>query len=445
MNLSGVDIARSHPPSERTKAPKSPPQLTPLALFKTAIMYSFALFFFVHLFINIGQGYDLAQRGLDRLVFKRDSFCTPIGGESNDIDDVPAIEAAIQACSSGVIYIPPGSTYHINSQVKFTGCAGCTFQIEGILNVASDTSYWAGKTTVFSLSGVTGASIYSSTGSGVINGNGQDAWDLFAVNSSISRVKSMLAVSGSTGILVSNITFKNPPNTFISVSSSSSNISFSQITLSVISNSTVLPKNTDGWDISGSYVTIRDSNITNTDDCMALNNGANFVTIMNVRCTGSHGISVGSLGRTYGRTDTVQNIYINGATMTNTSKAAGIKLWPAGPSHGTAVVNNVTWENVVVDGSDYGFQIQNCYGETSDYCSQYPSNAQLSGIVVKGWNGQTSSHYAPVVANIDCPPAGTCGVALSAFSVVPPIGPAKYLCANTPIPIGVNCTGNATG
>jgi galacturan 1,4-alpha-galacturonidase len=102
--------------------------------------------------------------------------CTPTAGGSSSIDDVPAIVAAIQSCGNGgTIVLPAGSTYYANSILDFAGCTGCQFQIEGLLKFASDTDYWEGKSGMITLSDISGVKITSVTGSGVIDGNGQDA------------------------------------------------------------------------------------------------------------------------------------------------------------------------------------------------------------------------------------------------------------------------------
>ncbi|KAH8204168.1 hypothetical protein TruAng_001720 [Truncatella angustata] len=378
-------------------------------------------------------------------VIERASTCTPVAGNSGSIDDVPALQSAISNCASGTIYIPPSTTYYVNSVLDLTGCAGCTLQIEGTLKIASDTDYWNGKTAQILADDITGLKIISSTGSGLIDGNGQNAYDLFAEDSSYDRPTLLYITGSSKNVVVQNLRIKNPPNVFVSATSGTSNIQLSSLTLSATSKSVNPAKNTDGFDISGSYITLNDIDITNDDDCIAFKPGANYVTVTDVTCTGSHGLSVGSLGNKHGATDTVSNIYVNGATMVDSTKAAGIKLYPAGADHGTAVVKNVTWENVVVDNCDYAFQIQSCYSEDTDYCDDTPSTATLTGIVVKGFSGTTSDKYEPTVANINCPAGGTCDVALSGMTVKPPSGSAEYLCANTPSSLGITCTSGASG
>ncbi|TRX98972.1 hypothetical protein FHL15_000314 [Xylaria flabelliformis] len=346
-------------------------------------------------------------------VIERAATCTPKAGGSSSIDDCDTIG------HRGM------SVWDDRDTTELNGCAGCTLQVEGLLKVASDTDYWNGKDAIFDLSSITGAKVYSSTGNGVIDGNGQDAWDRFAEDSSYDR-PTLFWINKSKNIIVQNLKFKNAPNVFHSARGDSSNIQYIDINLSATSKSSNLPKNTDGWDIGpASYVTISNAKVTNNDDCVAFKPGANYVTVTDITCIGSHGLSVGSLGSKAGATDTVQNIYVNGATMTDSTKAAGIKVYPGGSSHGTAVVRNVTWENIVVDNTEYAFQIQSCYGEDASYCSSSPSTAQISDIVVKGVSGTTASKYSPTIMNLNCPAEGTCGVTMSGITVTPPSGSAK--------------------
>ena len=205
-----------------------------------------------------------------------------------------------------------------------------------------------------------------------------------------------------------------------------------------------MPKNTDGFDIGEStYVTMSNIVVTNDDDCIALKPGANYVSIDTVTCTGSHGISVGSLGK--GSDDTVTNIYISNVKMINSTKAAGIKTYPSGGSHGLSTVTNVTFTDFTVENCGYAFQIQSCYGENASYCESNPGNAKLTDITVSKFSGTTSSTYAPVTANLDCGSGGTCDVTISDWTVTSSSGTAEVLCADTPSDLGVTCTTGASG
>lgn len=373
------------------------------------------------------------------------SACTPVAGGSSSTDDTPAIESAIAECASGTIVIPADTTYYINSELSFDGCSGCTLEVEGTLLVSDDTDYWNGVTAVFLAKDITGLTVTSTTGSGLFDGNGQASWDLFAEDTSYDR-PTLFYVDGSSDVTISNLVFQNAPNVFHSSTGGSSNVAYKDITLSAISTSDNAAKNTDGWDIGEStYVTINGATVLNDDDCVAFKPGASYVEIYDISCNGSHGISVGSLGSKAGTTDTVENIYVSGATMINSAKASGIKLYAGGSDYGSAVVSNVTFTDFVVDNSDYAFQVQSCYNGDTDYCDEYPSTAQLTDIVISGYSGTTSTDYAPAVANIDCPADGTCGIVMSDMTVEAGSGTAEYLCANTPSDLGVTCTSGASG
>ena len=270
----------------------------------------------------------------------RRATCTPTSAGSTSTDDVPAIAAAIKSCGSGgIIVIPAGKTYMLRSTLDFAGCSNCDFQVEGTLKASDDTSYWNGKSAMISISGITGAKIRSLKGTGLIDGNGQNSWDKFASDSSYDRPTLVLMEKKSTNIAFSNLRIKNPPNVFFSNNGDSSYISYESLYLTAVSSSSNLPKNADGFDVGpATYTTFKNITVQNDDDCIAFKSGANYVIVDGIHCKGSHGLSVGSLGSKAGSTDTVQNVYVTNANMETSTKAVGIKLYPGGTSHGTAVV-----------------------------------------------------------------------------------------------------------
>lgn len=374
----------------------------------------------------------------------RRAVCTPVAGGSPTTDDVPAIASALADCgASGTIVLPEGSTYHANSVLDLSSCSGCDMQIEGLLQFTSSTAYWSGRMAMMLLKDVQGAKIRSLTGNGVIDGNGQEAWDLFASNSSYER-PTLLYISGGADIVVSGLRQKDPPNVFISVNGGAQRVAFSELRMDATSNSANPPKNTDGFDVGDSTgVTLYDIDVSNDDDCVAFKPGANYVTIKQITCTGSHGISVGSLGKT--NDDTVRNVYASNVAMINSTKAAGIKTYPGGDGHGSSTVSNVTFTGFTVRDCDYAFQVQNCYGEEAEYCESNPGDAQISDVVVKNFSGTTSSKYDPTTANLNCGADGTCGITISDWTVKAPSGENQILCSNTPNSLGVTCTDGASG
>ncbi|KAJ5342834.1 hypothetical protein N7541_011958 [Penicillium brevicompactum] len=374
----------------------------------------------------------------------RAATCTPKASGSSSTDDIPAITSAIASCGNGgTIVIPAGTTYYLNSVLDFAGCAGCDFQVEGLLKFSSSTDYWEGRTAMINIKNIDGIKIRSLTGKGVIDGNGQNAWDLFAKDSSYAR-PTLLYITGGSDIQISNLRQKNPPNVFNSVKGDSKKVVFSDLKMDATSKSDNEPKNTDGFDIGASTdVTIKNVNVSNDDDCVAFKPGANGITVTDITCIGSHGLSVGSLGKS--SDDFVKNVYVSGATMINSTKAAGIKTYPSGGSHGVSTVSNVTFTDVVVDGCDYAIQIQSCYGEDSEYCAKNPGNSDLTGIVFDKFSGKTSGKYKAVTGNLNCGSKGTCDVLVSSYTVEALSGKSEVLCANTPSSLGTTCTSGASG
>ncbi|CAG7968098.1 unnamed protein product [Penicillium nalgiovense] len=389
-------------------------------------------------------GSSLALPDRPRHNHARASPCTPAAGGSASIDDVPAITSAIASCGKGgTIVIPAGKTYYLNSPLDFAECVGCDFQVEGLLKFSSSTDIWEGQTAMINIKNIDGLKIRSLTGNGVIDGNGQNAWDLFAKDSSYER-PTLLYITGGSNIEVSNLRQKNPPNVFNSVKGDTKTAKFFDLKMDATSQSDNEPKNTDGFDIGASTdVTISNVNVKNDDDCVAFKPGADSVTVRNITCTGSHGLSVGSLGKS--SDDFVKNVYVSGATMIKSTKAVGIKTYPSGSDHGMSTVSNVTFTDIVVDGCDYAIQIQSCYGEDEDYCVENPGDADLTDIVFDKISGETSGKYKAITGNLACGARGTCDVKVDAYTVEASSGGSEVLCANTPSDLGVKCTPGASG
>ncbi|KAF4551801.1 putative glycosyl hydrolases family 28 protein 1 [Elsinoe fawcettii] len=347
------------------------------------------------------------------------AVCTVASGGVASFDDGPAIAKAVQDCGNGgTIVLPAGKQYMLRSPLDLTGCKSCDIQLEGTIKASDDVQYWNGKRFMIKVDGWTNGRFRSLTGTGLIDGNGQAAWDAFAKDTTIKR-PTLVVVTGSTGSSIDNIHLKNAENVFFSVEGKSANINLSNLDLRATSKSSNLPKNTDGFDIGlSSYVALTNINVVNDDDCVAFKPGCNYVHVKNITCTGSHGLSVGSLGKAAGSTDTVTNVLVQGATMIDSTKAAGIKVYPGGSAHGTSVVRNVTWDDVTVQNSDYAFTIEPCYGEEEAYCKANGASSTIEGVYVKNFKGTTSKKYAPTTAEVFCPVKGTaCDVHVSGWTV----------------------------
>ncbi|KFZ04011.1 hypothetical protein V502_10482 [Pseudogymnoascus sp. VKM F-4520 (FW-2644)] len=380
----------------------------------------------------------------DRVSLAKRATCTPASLGDTQQDDIPAIIAAIKSCGNGgTIVIPAGKTYSLRTMLDFTGCVNCDFQLEGTLKSSTDTTYWSTQPAIIYFNKITGVKFRSLTGTGVIDGNGQAAYDRWATGS-FARPTVIYVVGGST-LTFTGFAIHNPPNAFVGQKGGAQSVTYASLTMTAASKSTNLPKNTDGFDIGEStYTLIRNVVVSNQDDCIAFKSGCNYVTVDGITCSGTnHGLVVGSLGKD--NADFVKNIYVTRATMINCGKAAGIKVYPGGSTHGTSTVSNVTWDGVDVQGCDYGAQIQSCYGSDAADCDVNPSLASLSGIYFKNFKGTTNDKQAPAVANLNCSPPMLCDLHFSDWAVKNPSGATVNYCANIDGSPGITCTSGASG
>lgn len=384
-----------------------------------------------------------ALSGHGSLVSK-ENICTPSSARNSSIDDVPAIEEALSRCGNGgTIVIPANETFNIRTPLDFSNCSGCDFQLEGTLKVSEDLQFWEYKI-VFLIRNVANAIFHSLTGSGLIDGSGQKYWDYFGMNKTYRR-PFLLHFINASNTTFTKLKLKDSPFWFITINGSSTNLKLTDLTLHAVSTSSHEAINTDGIDTCEcSHITISNVHITNDDDCVCFKNGSNYITVDNVTCIGARGISVGSLGSPRGHF-TVKNVYVSNVKMINSTSAARIKVFPGGPSHGSVAVSNVTIQGLTVDNCDFAFRVQTCYETDTAFCKIYPSAATLSDIKLIDFIGKTSKEYDPAVANINCPPKGTCDLTFVGWNIVSPKNKSTVLCDHYDHPSGVNCTPGAFG
>jgi len=213
----------------------------------------------------------------------------------------------------------------------------------------------------------------------------------------------------------------------------SKNIQYSKISLSTQSNSTLVPSNTDGWDIYRTdSVVIEDSTINNNDDCVSFKPNTTNVLVSNLHCNGSHGISVGSLGQFPQFFDIVENIHVKNVVIANAQNGARVKVW-AGPGVGSGRVNSIVYENVVTINVDNPLIFDQCYMTSDAECAAVPSRVGLMNIFLQNITGTSSGKEKSVVANLECSPGAVCSnITLNDFSVQPPVQfqPGTTICEN---------------
>jgi len=320
---------------------------------------------------------------------------------------------------------------NIATRMNMTGLSNKRIELEGTLRFNPDLAYWTGNgffipfqtQITFWLLG--GQNIVL-TGGGTLDGAGQSWYDAFATNSSLLRPIT-LTIFQAQNVLVENITMINGPE-WHNLVNEAQGVVYNNIHINAVSTSSHGAQNTDGWNVYRSDdVTIKNSVIVNGDDCVAFKPNATNVLVENLDCTGSHGISVGSLGQFPGMFDIVQNVTARNIKMTKAQNGARIKAW-AGPNVGSGIVKNVTFDGFVESSVDNPVVIDQCYMTSATACSQFPSNTFIEDIVFRNISGTSTGS---VVAALTCSPDGRCSnIEVDNFNLNSPSGTARFTCSN---------------
>jgi len=259
-----------------------------------------------------------------------------------------------------------------------------------------------------------------------LDGSGQIWWDTFATNSTLLHPIT-LTIFQAKHVVVRDITMLNGLE-WHNMVNEDENIEYNNITIHAVSNSTHGAANTDGWNVYRSdTVAILNSVIINGDDCVAFKPNATNVLVENLDCTGSHGISVGSLGQYPGIFDTVENVLARNIRMTNAQNGARIKAF-AGPNVGSGIIKNITFENFYETAVDHPVIIDQCYQTTATACAQFPSNTFTQDIWFTNITGTLTQS---AVASLSCSPGGRCSdINVNGLQLSFPAGKATYTSQN---------------
>lgn len=185
-------------------------------------------------------------------------------------DDSAYILSALQQCNDGGhVVFPANTSYLIGTALNLTFLQHIDIDIQGYILFTNDTDYWQANafkqifqnaTTFFQLGGED-VNVY---GGGTLDGNGQVWYDLYAQNIYILRPV-LFGTIGLKGGSISNLNLRYSPQYYNFVANSS-NVIFSDISISGYSTSKNPAKNTDGWDTYRSNrITIQNSTINNGD------------------------------------------------------------------------------------------------------------------------------------------------------------------------------------
>ncbi|KAI9933913.1 hypothetical protein MW887_004985 [Aspergillus wentii] len=363
-------------------------------------------------------------------------------------DDASHVLSALKECNNGgKVVFDEDKEYTIGTALDMTFLKHIDL---GKIQFTNDTDYWQknafqqnfqNATTFFQLGGED-VNLY---GGGILDGNGQVWYDLYAEDALILR-PILVGIIGLNGGTIGPLKLRYSPQWYQLVVNSS-DVLFDGIDITGYSSSDNEAKNTDGWDTYRSdNIVIQNSVINNGDDCVSFKPNSTNILVQNLHCNGSHGISVGSLGQYEGEVDIVQNVLVYNISMFNASDGARIKVWPGASAAlsedlqgggGSGSVKNITYDKMYIDNVDYAIEVTQCYGQSNlTLCNQNPSNLTISDIHFKNFQGTTSGKHDPNVGTIVCS-----DIYASNIDVTSPSGTDAFVCTNVDeTHLDVDCT-----
>ncbi|KAJ3708012.1 hypothetical protein LUZ61_011717 [Rhynchospora tenuis] len=287
-------------------------------------------------------------------------------------DDTKAFKAAWDlACnktSQAKILVPKGYFFLLNP-TEFQGpCQNnLTFQVDGTIIAQEDPKSWpsdADSWLVFNR--VDGLTVQ---GGGLLDGKGENWWSCESCNNRPVALRfrtcKSLKLLGFGG---SKLSVKNSPYFHVVIDQECQNVTVDSIFIASPNTS----PNTDGIHIASKDIFIRNSNISNGDDCISLGNGSENIQIDNLDCRDGHGISIGSLGKDNSK-GTVKNINVTNCNITNSQNGVRIKTWASG----SGLVSNVKFDHIRMNAVSNPIIIDQFYCPNNNCDNKNNDNSEL--------------------------------------------------------------------
>ncbi|XP_010242497.1 PREDICTED: polygalacturonase-like [Nelumbo nucifera] len=318
------------------------------------------------------------------------------GGETDTTQAF--LKAWARACASvgsAMIYVPPGK-YLLNRSV-FDGkdCRNndIKIRIDGTLMAPSDYRVLGSSDYWLRFQDVNGVSIYG----GTLDGQGSSLWDCKTSGKSCPTGAKSLTFESSKNIVINGLSSINS-QLFHIVIDNCRNVNMRGVKIAASGDS----PNTDGIHVESSMgVTILSSSIKTGDDSISIGPATTNLWIQNVECGPGHGISIGSLGKSFNEVG-VQNVTVKTVTLSGTDNGLRIKTW-ARPSN--AFVKGVLFEDAIMNNVKNPIIIDQNYCPRQKNCPNQVSGVKISQVAYKNIRGTSATQIA---VKFDCSPKNPC-------------------------------------
>lgn len=96
------------------------------------------------------------------------------------------------------------------------------------------------------------------------------------------------------------------------------------------------------------------------------------------------------------------------------------------------MVNNITYDTISVDNTDYAIEVDQCYGQDNlTLCLEFPSTVTISDVLFTNFTGKTSKKFMPQIGTFACSDDTVCsGIVTEGISVTSPQGTNEAYCLN---------------
>lgn len=271
-------------------------------------------------------------------------------------DDTPRILDAFSKCArDATIIFKEGTDYNAWTPVQFHGLSSVKILVQGNIHLPSDMTIVQARINVttnpkssyatpwFYFQGNSVEIVGSKKRDwGQFQGYGQQWWD---IGNRILRPQ-LATFNVTNGVLRDLKVIKpiawgwNIPGTNVQISNHFVDAAPANGTRD---DTTSFPFNSDGFNFSGKNITLDGYYGHNGDDCVSVVHGAKNIVARNGFCGfASHGLSIGSLGRN-GFESSVENVLFENWVMEGAVYGARFKSWTGG----RGLAKDITWRNIV--------------------------------------------------------------------------------------------------
>jgi polygalacturonase len=210
------------------------------------------------------------------------------GSKDNTTNIQNTINAA-SAAGGGIVAIPAGT--FLSGPITLLGRVNLRLDTNAVLRMLPFGTYPGGTTNAPTFISCNQVQDLEISGRGTIDGQGASWWAAFRTNRQLVRPM-MLNLASCNRLFIHDVTFTSPPYHHCGVRKESGNITISNLTV----NTDPEGPNTDGLNLAGTNVLVRDCRISVGDDNIALGATGVLADILITNCVfgSGHGVSIGS-------------------------------------------------------------------------------------------------------------------------------------------------------